>query len=353
LNLHSDILIAQSLAGYHTFGVKVQSKYLAIVQDKQQLFAILQSQEYQECLQEGMGWLVLGQGSNVLFKTDFKGFTIINRMPGIRILKETSTQALVEVGAGVIWDELVNWTLANKLGGIENLIRIPGTVGAAPVQNIGAYGMEVKNAIHEVIMTEIPSGNTHVFSNAECAFGYRTSIFKTSLQGKCVITAVRFLLEKNAAPLITYEPVQVELRRKNITHPTIQDTASAIATIRSEKLPDPAVLGNAGSFFKNPIVNETLIKELIRVHPDIKYHSAENGFKIYAGWLLEKAGWRGSKKGAVGCYEKQSLVLVNFGGATGQEIDDFASEIECSIKSRFGITLEREVRCIPFDNKKE
>ncbi len=315
--------------------------------DSMQLVEILRSPEFKQCQENGLEWTVLGQGSNVLFTEDFNGFVIINRIPGIRILNETATQMIVEAGAGVIWNDLVRWALANDLGGIENLIRIPGTVGAAPVQNIGAYGMEVQHTIEEVTTLDLKTGTANILSKNECAFGYRNSIFKTALQKKCIITGVRFCLEKNPNPILTYEPVRTELSKKYIAAPTIHDVAAAIEDIRASKLPDPASIGNAGSFFKNPVLEKKEFEKLKKEFPDLKYHETDDGYKVYAGWLLEKTGWRGFRRGAVGVYEKQALILVNHGGATGKEINELARQIECSIESTFRIKLEREVQCMP------
>lgn len=334
------------LSAYNTMHVAVRARYLDVVEDVEGLKRTSLAKEFRGCIEEDKGWMVLGKGSNVLFTRDFPGFIIINRIEGIRKTGESEDHVYAEAGAGVNWDDFVSYCLENNWGGVENLIRIPGTVGAAPVQNIGAYGVEVSHCIDHIKMLYPKTGETEVISGPACNFGYRNSIFKHELKGEVIITSVAFRLDKNPVPVLTYEPVLNALDKRGIKRPSIQEVAAIVSEIRNSKLPDPEIIGNCGSFFKNPIVDKNQLSILVQHYPEMKYHQVGDAFKIYAGWLLEKAGWKGYRQGQVGCYEKQALVLVNYGNASGKEVDELATRISSSVYALFGIRLEREVQTI-------
>ena len=243
--------------------------------------------------------------------------------------------------------EFILWTLMQDYGGLENLSLIPGNVGTAPIQNIGAYGVEAKDTIVEVQALALETGDERVFTNEECQFGYRESIFKNELKGQYVLVAVTFKLSKRNHQLKTgYGAIQQELEAEGIDNPTIQDVSNAVIRIRESKLPDPAQIGNSGSFFKNPVVTKEEFEQIVAAHPTIVNYPTENGVKLAAGWLIEQAGWKGKRFGDAGVHEKQALVLVNYGNATGKEIYDLSENIIQDIKSKFNVTLEREVNMI-------
>lgn len=287
---------------------------------------------------------VLGGGSNVLFTKDFDGLIINNLIHEIKIVEEDNESCVVEAGAGVKWDDLVQFCVERNLGGIENLSAIPGTVGAAPIQNIGAYGQELKETFYELKGVDIKMGERAVFNKSECKFSYRDSVFKNELRNKFIIASVKLKLSKNPIINFSYKPVREELQRRNINRPTIKDIREIIIFIRISKLPDPKNLGNAGSFFKNPIITKDKLEELIKSYRNLKHFPVnENSVKIPAAWLIEECGWKGKRIGNVGTYEKQPLVLVNYGGASGKEILDLSIKIRNSVQSEFGVVLENEV----------
>ena len=287
---------------------------------------------------------VLGGGSNVLFTKDFDGLIINNLIHEIKIVEEDNESCVVEAGAGVKWDDLVQFCVERNLGGIENLSAIPGTVGAAPIQNIGAYGQELKETFYELKGVDIKMGERAVFNKSECKFSYRDSVFKNELRNKFIIASVKLKLSKNPIINFSYKPVREELQRRNINRPTIKDIREIIIFIRISKLPDPKNLGNAGSFFKNPIITKDKLEELIKSYRNLKHFPVnENSVKIPAAWLIEECGWKGKRIGNVGTYEKQPLVLVNYGGASGKEILGLSIKIKNSVQSEFGVVLENEV----------
>jgi len=272
--------------------------------------------------------------------------TVIHiNIKGIKLLKETPNSVFVEVNAGEIWHEFVLWALENNYGGVENLSLIPGNVGSCPIQNIGAYGVEVKDTISKVIAIEIETGKVISFNNKECNFGYRNSIFKNDVKGKYIITSVVFKLTKKKHLLnYNYGAIQTELSRNNISLPTIQDISNAIITIRQTKLPDPKKIGNSGSFFKNPIVDKDLFQKIQKENIAMPFYAIhKESFKIPAGWLIEQSGFKGKRFGDAGVHENQALVLVNYGNATGNEILMLAKKIQKKVKSMFSIELEMEV----------
>jgi UDP-N-acetylmuramate dehydrogenase len=292
--------------------------------------------------------LILGGGSNVLFLQDLSRPVIKISIPGIRIMEETEQTAVVSAGAGVVWHDLVMWCIVNNLGGIENLSLIPGLVGAAPIQNIGAYGVELSDVFYNAIGIGRKTGDSKIFEAEDCEFGYRDSVFKNELKEKYVITTLRLSLTKTNHKLhLEYGGIKETLVKMGITKPTIDDVAKAVIRIRSSKLPNPTKLGNAGSFFKNPIVLKDKAARLSEIYPDMPAYSMDNQFtKIPAGWLIEQAGFRGEIFGNVGMHKNQALVLVNYGSATGAELWEHAQRVMDTVLSIFDIDLEPEVNLI-------
>jgi UDP-N-acetylmuramate dehydrogenase len=290
--------------------------------------------------------LVLGQGSNILFTGDFPGIVVRNEITGIKAVDEDQSDVIIEAGSGVIWNDLVDYAVGMGWWGIENLALIPGTVGAAPVQNIGAYGVEAADVIMRVNAFHLEKREWLVLENRDCGFGYRDSIFKGELRNKSIISSVVFRLSKKGRPRLDYSGIREELERMDISEPSASDISSAVASIRRSKLPDPAILGNAGSFFKNPVVNESEYRRLVTIYPLLRAHRQGDNYKIPAAWLIEQAGWKGYREGNTGCYEKHPLILVNFGNASGKEILSFSEKIQESVFSRFGISLEHEVNIL-------
>ena len=291
-------------------------------------------------------WYVLSGSNNILFTKDIEPLLIVPCDDRIEVVEESATSVRVKVGAGVEWDDLVAWAVERELWGIENLSLIPGKVGAAPVQNIGAYGVEAKDAIRNVEMYFVEGGNFVTLAAEHCDFGYRESVFKHSLKGRVVITAVEFQLSKVAAPRLGYGDVVREVEARGGA--TIANIREAICAIRRSKLPDTAVLGNAGSFFKNPIVEREVAERILAEYPDMpSYPAQEEGkVKLAAGWLIDKAGMKGYKEGNVGVHERQALVLVNLGGATGGEVIAFAEKVVAKVREKFGIEISPEVNIL-------
>jgi UDP-N-acetylmuramate dehydrogenase len=280
----------------------------------------------------------------VLLTSAIKGTVILNRIKGITVVKEDANETWLRAGAGEVWHDLVLHAIGNNLGGIENLALIPGTVGAAPIQNIGAYGVEVKDTITEVECWHWEEKKLVTFSNEDCRFGYRDSVFKHSLKGKVVVTAVTFRLSKQPVLHIDYGAIRDELKAMEL-EPSVQSIAQAVINIRRSKLPDPAVIGNAGSFFKNPTISRDAFAGLQARYPAIPSFPASEGLvKIPAGWLIEQCGWKGYRSGNAGVHAKQALVLVNYGNATGREIWGLSDAVLHSVNETFGIELEREVQ---------
>ena len=330
-----------SLKGFNTFGIDVRAKEFVLVKDHQDLFDLILKRDLTK-----EKFLMLGGGSNILFTKDFEGLLIKNEITGIEIIKEDAQQVLVRVGAGMKWHELVLYCIERGWGGLENLSLIPGTVGASPIQNIGAYGVEVKDLIDEVEGIDLIQKNTRKIKSQECEFGYRSSVFKTRLKNSFLITAVVFRLNKQNQLHVEYGAIRDELSRMKVDHPTIRDVSNAVINIRQSKLPDPKIIGNAGSFFKNPVVSQEKLDILKVAYPSIVSYPFKNDFKLAAGWLIEQAGWKGYREGNVGCHEKQALVLVNHGNASGLEILQLAQKIQQSVYAKFGVELEMEVNVI-------
>jgi UDP-N-acetylmuramate dehydrogenase len=331
-----------ALRPYNTFGVRASARYWASITRPDDLRPLLD-----DPLVAQKPHLILGGGSNILLTRDFEGLVLKNDIRGVEIVREDRQCAWVRAGAGEDWDAFVRWTLARRLYGLENLALIPGSVGASPVQNIGAYGVEVASRLHRVEAVELASGRPRHFHVSECALGYRTSIFKQPPRDRFFITAVTFRLHKTAHPVTTYADVTRALEQGAVDPVTPEAVSAVIRDIRRRKLPDPCEIGNAGSFFKNPVLTADRFAALHAQHPALPHFPQDDGrIKIAAGWLIEQCGWKGRRAGACGVYPHQALVLVNYGGAQGQEILDLARAIGRSVKSAFGLDLEPEPRVL-------
>lgn len=324
-----------SLKPYTTFGIDCSAAQAVVLTDT----ALLPE------LSAVSGRKVMGGGSNILCTRPPDSLVVINRIKGIRLLSEDQESVLLEVASGEIWHEFVLYAIEKGLYGIENLALIPGTVGAAPIQNIGAYGVEVKDTVRSVTYWDWEDRSFHTLSNEECHFGYRDSIFKRELKDSFFISSVQFRLRKHAAVNTAYGAIEEELKKMSVTVPSARDVAEAVIRIRSSKLPDPQQIGNAGSFFKNPVISVQQFLELKqRCHDMPSYPVNDMQVKVPAGWLIEQSGWKGYRKGDAGVHARQALVLVNYGHATGQEIWALSDEIVRSVQHDFGIELEREVQ---------
>ncbi|NIJ55968.1 UDP-N-acetylmuramate dehydrogenase [Dyadobacter arcticus] len=331
-----------SLRDYNTFGLEAIAQYFVEVQSAEELTKILLDPEWRNT-----GKFILGGGSNVLFTRDIQALVIHPNIKGIFTVKEDDSFVWLKVGGGEVWHELVIYCVDHHYGGVENLSLIPGTVGAAPMQNIGAYGVEIKDVLESVEAVRISNGEKRIFSKEECHFGYRESIFKNEIKDQYVITGATFILNKNPVLNVAYGDVQKTLLEMNVSKPSIRDVSEAIVKIRKSKLPDPALIGNAGSFFKNPEILVGQYNMLKQTFPEMPGYPAPNDkIKVPAGWLIEQAGWKGYRDGAIGVHEKQALVLVNYGGATGYEIKKLSEKVQNSIEAKFGIRLGLEVNFI-------
>ena len=328
-----------NLKEYNTFGISVKSEMFAVFSSIEELKQILSFRNNKKLL-------VLGGGSNLLLTKDFDGLVIKNEIKRFEVIEETASEVIVESGAGENWHEFVLNCIDKGFGGIENLSLIPGSVGASPMQNIGAYGVEIKDVFESLSAYHIASGEIHYFDKTKCEFGYRESIFKNKVKGEYIILTVTFRLTKNPTINSSYGAINEQLKVMGIENPTIQELSAAVIAIRQSKLPDPKIIGNAGSFFKNPTVEITLLEQIQNNYPDIPNYPAENGRKLAAGWLIEKAGWKGRTFDNYGVHKLQALVLVNYGNCTGQEIFDLSSQIIQDVFEKFGVLLEREVNIL-------
>ena len=331
-----------SLQPYNTFGIESTAAYFCSFDSIPEAVDILKQ------IQDGKSkQMVLGGGSNILLIGDYDGFVLKNNIPGKEIVYEDEQVVHVKVGAGENWHAFVTWSVESGYGGLENLSLIPGQVGASPMQNIGAYGVEIKDRFVELTAVDRGTGNVHQFNAQACKFGYRESVFKRELKDQYIITDVTYALSKVHQYNTAYGAIESELERMGIESLSPKAISDAVINIRESKLPDPAKIGNSGSFFKNPVTDEATMKALKAVYPDMPTYPLEgNRFKIAAGWLIEKAGWKGKKVGACGVHANQALVLVNHGGASGNEIFKLSEEILISVQDKFGLTLEREVNII-------
>lgn len=327
-----------SLQNLHSFGCNEKANYFAKIGSMETI-----EKSIQWAKEKNIPYLILGAGSNILFTKTFEGLVLKMEIMGIKKLKETPSEVILEVGAGENWHHFVSYCVQKGWGGVENLSLIPGTVGAAPIQNIGAYGVEAKDAIASVTAYDTQSAQFITLQNSDCAFAYRTSLFKKDTS-RYIISSVQFVLQKQPIFRTEYGAIKEVLHQKNNKQPSLEAISSAVIQIRSEKLPDPKKLGNAGSFFKNPTIAKDLFEVLVAKYPKmIAYPITDDTYKIAAGWLIEACGWKGIQKGSVGCYEKQSLVIVHYNNGPGMEIYNFSEEIIQSVLTKFEILLEREV----------
>ena len=325
------------LSALNTFGLRARAARLLRLRAPDALLAAIATP----------GWattprLVLGGGSNLVLRGDFAGTVLKVEIAGRRLVREDTDAWIVEAGAGENWHDFVRWTLAQGWPGLENLSLIPGTVGAAPIQNIGAYGLEIVERFASLDAIDLETGECRVFTADDCAFGYRDSMFKRN-PGRWLVTAVRFRLPRPWQPVTRYADVAREMEARGVIEPTPLDISDAVIAIRRRKLPDPAKIGNAGSFFKNPVVDAAQCARLLAEHPAMPHYPQPDGQqKLAAGWLIEHAGWKGRNLGPVGSFERQALVLVNRGGATGADVERIAQAIMADVKVRFGVRLEPE-----------
>lgn len=331
-----------SLKAHNTFGVDVEARQMARIERLDDWYELVD--RFPEVKQDP---LILGGGSNVLFTKPVERTVLLNRIKGIACIAEDDDGAILRVGAGEVWHDFVEYCISASLGGVENLALIPGNVGASPMQNIGAYGTEIVNVFHELEALHLATGEVHRFSKADCKFAYRESVFKNVHRGEYLISHVSFKLRKAPEFNISYGAIQQELERSGISELSLRAVADAVIRIRRSKLPDPAVLGNAGSFFKNPVVPKAVFEAISAYRPDAPSYPAEEGkVKLAAGWLIEQAGWKGRRIGACGVHEKQALVIVNHGGAKGEEIYSLSEQILQDVHEKFGVLLEREVNIL-------
>lgn len=330
------------LKAFNTFQVPAVARYFTEVAGAAQLKLLLEHPVFRENRS-----LILGGGSNILFRDYFDGLVAKISIPGIELVKEDGDHVWIRAGAGVNWHRFVLYCLNHHYAGVENLSLIPGNVGAAPIQNIGAYGVELDQVFSRLEAVEKSSGDICRFDKDECGFGYRDSVFKNGLKDRFIITSVTLRLNKSAVLSLNYGAISQTLDEMKVRTPTIRDVSEAVCRIRRSKLPDPAELGNSGSFFKNPVVTPSVFRALKKEYPDIPFYELAGGdVKIPAGWLIEKAGWKGKTSGKAGTHKKQALVIVNYGGATGSEIYEFAMQIQQAVTNEFGITLLPEVNVV-------
>ena len=330
-----------SLKPYNTFGIEAEASHFVSVKTVAEIKKVLQLKEYPQKM-------ILGGGSNILLKKDVEALVVHNNLKGISTEKETDDHIWLKAAAGENWHAFVMYCVDHDYGGIENLSLIPGNVGTAPMQNIGAYGVEIKDTLTQCTAIHIKTGKEHIFTNAECEFGYRDSIFKNAEKGNYIIVSATFKLTKRDHKLHTdYGAISEELAKNNIKNPDLKDISDAVIQIRQSKLPDPKIIGNSGSFFKNPIVERSVFEKIQKEKPQIPFYEvSENQVKIPAGWLIEQAGFKGKRFGQAGVHDRQALVLVNHGQATGKEIWEVALKIQQAVKEQFGIALDVEVNVL-------
>ncbi|HUH33259.1 MAG TPA: UDP-N-acetylmuramate dehydrogenase [Daejeonella sp.] len=330
-----------SLKSLNTFGVQAYARWYTDIDSVEALKDLGSNTKLSQS-----PLLILGGGSNMLFTKDYEGLVLRMNIKGIRS-EVKGDNVFVTAGGGEVWNDLVNYCVDNGFAGIENLSLIPGSVGASPIQNIGAYGVELMDVFHSCRAYEIKTGYIREFTNADCQFSYRDSIFKNELKGKYIITEVTYKLSQIFTPRLSYGAVAHELQSRGILNPSIRNVSEVVSSIRVSKLPDPSTIGNAGSFFKNPIIDLADFRHIQSVFPDIVNYPADNErVKLAAGWLIEQCGWKGKVIGNTGTWKNQALVLVNHGNASGDEIFDLSSLIIKSVQTKFGVRLEREVNII-------
>lgn len=328
-----------SLKAFNSFGIEIKAKFFVEINSNEDIFSFLKLIKETE-----KPFLFLGGGSNILFSKNFDGIIGKINTKGIRIVEEDDNHVKIKIKAGEEWDNLVEFCANNNFNGIENMSMIPGTCGAAPIQNIGAYGTELKDVLIELEAIELENGKTKTFINSDCQFGYRNSIFKNKLKGKFLIISITLKLSKKPDFDKLYEPVKEELKKIGVENFSAAEIRKAICNIRQRKLPDPLELGNAGSFFKNPIISYSQFQEIKKQYQEIRYFFQENNsIKLSAAQLIELCGWKAKRIGNIGTYANQALVIVNYGGASGAEIISFANMIRLSVFEKFGTELENEV----------
>jgi len=327
-----------SLTARNTFHIRARARFYAEPASEAELAALLRS-----VTARNLPLMVLGGGSNVVFSGDYPGLVLRPALRGVRCYASDADYYYVEAGGGEPWHPFVQYCLSQHWYGLENLSLIPGTVGAAPIQNIGAYGVELTELLHSLTAMDVHTGELREFSHAQCRFGYRESVFKQELKGRYIITRVRYRLRKNPAVKTAYGDISRELLAMGISgEPTPRQLSNAVIAIRSRKLPNPDVLGNAGSFFKNPVIPAAQHEALQQRFPDLVAYPQHDGVKLAAGWLIEQAGWKGRRIGPVAAYEKQALVLVNYGGASGADVMAVAVAVQAAVQEKFGVLLEIE-----------
>ncbi|WP_207513836.1 UDP-N-acetylmuramate dehydrogenase [Longitalea luteola] len=330
------------LRQYNTLGIDAIARYFAHFTTIDELGELIENNPI-----PGKAPLIVGGGSNILFKDHVDGLVLKNDIPGVEIVKEDADHVYIKAGAGENWHTFVQFCLQQNWAGVENLSLIPGCVGASPMQNIGAYGVEIREVFAELEAWHIHDKKKQVFSAADCAFGYRESVFKRKYRNQFVILNVTYRLNKKPNFNTSYGAIEQELERMGVQELSIQAISKAVINIRTSKLPDPAKIGNAGSFFKNPSVEADVYTQLKKAYPGIiGYNNTDGTVKLAAGWLIEQAGWKGYRRGDAGVHEKQALVLVNYGNASGQEIYDLSEDVMRSVQAKFGVQLEREVNVV-------
>ncbi len=330
-----------SIRQLNTFGLDISAKAFCEVTSQQEALELIRTKEYEKEKK-----IVLGGGSNILFTHNLSALCIRNNIKGISKIKEDSDFVWIQSGGGEVWHELVMYCVENNFGGVENLSLIPGSVGAAPIQNIGAYGVELKETFFELEAIHLSTGERNIFSIDDCRFGYRDSVFKHEFKNQFIITSVTLKLNKHPKLNISYGAIEQELKAMNVSQPSVKAISQSVINIRQSKLPDPKVIGNCGSFFKNPEVIEEKFSELKKIFPEIVGYNTANGMKLAAGWLIEQCGWKGKRIGNVGMHARQSLVLVNYGNASGEELFAHAQKVQQSVKEKFDVMLEMEVNIL-------
>jgi UDP-N-acetylmuramate dehydrogenase len=331
-----------SLKNMNTFSIEAKAKYFTEIQSLDNIIELLNTQEY-----KNNAHLILGGGSNLLLTKDVDALVIKNNLKGISIVKETDDVIWVKCAAGEVWHEFVMWCIQHNFGGLENLSLIPGCTGASPMQNIGAYGIEIKDTFYELEAIHLETGKQQLFSKSDCEFGYRESVFKHQFKNQFIITSVTFQLSKKPTFHIEYGAIKQELEAMHISELSIKAISQAVINIRSSKLPNPKEIGNAGSFFKNPEVSAETYLKLKQEFPNLVAYPLENSnYKLAAGWLIEQSGLKGLQIGDAGVHKLQALVLVNYGKATGKEIFELSTHVLKTVNAKFGVTLEREVNII-------
>jgi len=328
----------KSLKKYNTFGLDVTADYFTSIHSIEDLIHVLQDKQFAT-----MPKMFLGGGSNVLLTKDYRGLIIHNCLNGIEVVKRDDAFVYVKAASGEGWHDFVLYCIDKGFGGVENMSLIPGSVGAGPMQNIGAYGVEMKDVFYELEALNLSSLQVEKFSNVDCKFGYRESVFKNEKKGQYFIVAVTFRLSLNPTVNTTYGAIQQQLKAMNVENPTIKNVSDAVIAIRSSKLPNPAVLGNSGSFFKNPEISTTEYERLKNEFPNVVGYPTNAGYKLAAGWLIEQCGWKGKVVGNCGSHKDQALVLVNYGNATGDEIYQLALAIQDSVFEKFKVMIVPEV----------